>query len=154
MRHPLVIRQFETVLQSYQRTEISKRQTDDIFFLNYKNKLKCDMPGINGFPGSKLVLQLFRQMTKPVSTKLINFAKDHQGFKKHFLVIPGQYYHWFETMTKRYVQSDLSSTREVNAQTIREIKESKAMELGAELMIEVNKLLKFHGYRIQDLSNF
>ena len=47
------------------------------------------MPGINGFPGSKLVLQLFRQMTKPVSTKLINFAKDHQGFKKHFLVIPG-----------------------------------------------------------------
>lgn len=85
------------------------------------------------FPLSKLVVILCRQLAKPLSERIVNFAKKHGYFRYYGLVVPGRSYHRLEVNAKRYLRNDKSKVIGV----YREIGESEAIEIGAQLVLEV-----------------
>ncbi|XP_063991446.1 optic atrophy 3 protein homolog [Diachasmimorpha longicaudata] len=84
------------------------------------------------FPLSKLVVLLCRQLAKPLSLRIVNFARGHRYFRYYGLVVPGKIYHRLELNTKRYLPNDKS--KEIEGRM--EIGESEAIEIGAQLVLE------------------
>ncbi|KAL7295156.1 hypothetical protein TKK_0011464 [Trichogramma kaykai] len=92
--------------------------------------------GGGGFPGASLLTQLFRQLTKPLSKRLVEYASQRPVFRRYFLLAPGRLYHRLE-WSARLLMSPKDVAKQIVAFKLPPIKEEDAIELGSQIMIEV-----------------
>lgn len=87
------------------------------------------------FPLANLVVLLCRQLAKPLSESIVNFAKRHEHFRHYGLIIPGKIYHRCETYGKHYIYDHKNNMKKFKFQYI---DDAKAENIGAQLVLEVS----------------
>ena len=87
-----------------------------------------------GFPGSILLKQLFKQLTKPISKSILKYARQRPLFTKYFLALPGQLYYRLECNLD--LKRKLDPKQKCNGK-LKQITEEEYIELGSQLMTEV-----------------
>lgn len=90
------------------------------------------------FPGSALLIQLFRQLTKPLSKKIVNYAKTRPTFSKYFLLLPGRAFHQLDCRIKYYSTVSTLNAKQTKPKTFKPCSDTEAINLASQLMIEVN----------------
>jgi uncharacterized membrane protein YjjB (DUF3815 family) len=85
------------------------------------------------FPVISIISQIFRQITKPISQGIVNYAATRPIFRHYCLLMPGRIYYKTEAnlklLKKTKTLTDEKKTLVVN--------DEKAIKLGSMLMIEV-----------------
>lgn len=81
-------------------------------------------------PLAKLVLLAIRQLSKPLSSRIKEFAKNSDKLKRYILIPPARIFHSME-QTFRLRMMGLPS-----GQTVKPLTENAAVDLGAELLGE------------------
>ncbi|XP_011502140.1 PREDICTED: optic atrophy 3 protein homolog [Ceratosolen solmsi marchali] len=84
------------------------------------------------FPVLSLMNQFFRQITKPISKRIVKYASDSPIFQRYFLLIPGKFYYKLENSVKM-IEREKDSAGKNDKQMI---SNEKAIEIGSELMME------------------
>lgn len=115
-------------------------------------------------PVLSLVTQFCRQLTTPLSRKIVKYAKVHPFFRKYFLILPGRFYHWCEFRTKLLFDNNKVKKSKMQFPPLDDV---AAEEIGTQGMIEVKRFqlsfiisfLKFHirilqNIKVSALENF
>ena len=93
-------------------------------------------------PALSLLIQLSKQLTTPMSKKMVNYAKSHPFFRKYCLILPGRCYYWCEAQTRYFLVPDKSVNKKQKLK-FKEVDDKTAESLGIQLMIEVISFTKF-----------
>ncbi|OXU28003.1 hypothetical protein TSAR_016068 [Trichomalopsis sarcophagae] len=91
-----------------------------------------------GFPGSALLTQLFRQLTKPASQRIVDYASRHPIFRRYLLLAPGRLYHRLESHLERLKTAPMVASKAEKKPKVKDLKDEEAAMLGSQLMIEVS----------------
>ncbi|XP_008206277.1 optic atrophy 3 protein homolog [Nasonia vitripennis] len=90
-----------------------------------------------GFPGSALLTQLFRQLTKPASQRIVDYAARHPSFRRYLLLAPGRLYHRLESHLERLKAAPMVASKAEKKPKVKALKDEEAAMLGSQLMIEI-----------------
>ncbi|GAB6029264.1 hypothetical protein CHUAL_005031 [Chamberlinius hualienensis] len=85
---------------------------------------------VGAFPLAKLATIAFKQLSKPLATRIKNGAKDSVLFREYICMPPAQIYHWVEVTVKMRMMNLGKPT------DVPKLNEAMAIELGAELLGE------------------
>ncbi|XP_014208836.1 putative OPA3-like protein CG13603 [Copidosoma floridanum] len=95
------------------------------------------------FPGSALFTQMFRQLTKPLSQRIVKYAASRPFFRQKIITV-GRVYDRLDTNLRRLkeptvIATDIAAAKKPNQENpaVPSIKDEQAVEIASQLMIEV-----------------
>lgn len=90
----------------------------------------------SSLPTLNLFNQFLKQISKPVSFRIVKYAKNHPVFRRYFLVLPGRWFHSMDQRVRRRVRIGTKKNRDEKNKGV-VVDEETAIETGANLMSEV-----------------
>lgn len=87
-------------------------------------------------PVLNLLNQFLKQISKPVSFRIVKYAKTHPVFRRYILILPGRWFHALDQRVRRRVILGKKEDKKPKLAEL-QVDDETAIETGANLMSEV-----------------